>query len=151
MWPHMWGPCVHPFLHNYTTRNGVSPGQSSSITPHVSCEGQARYLYTMHKSLGLSAPKSLYLDKSLSTSLKNFNVFARARLDPPQIFVPAHFGFAVTLVIHLCHAVPEGCKGDAQPSSAMEELSYLCTKTGRKEVFQAHPCNAVAELGFATW
>lgn len=58
--------------------------------PHMSGEGQARYLYTMHKSLGLSAPKSLYLDKSLSTSFKYSNVFARARLDRPQIFAPAH-------------------------------------------------------------
>lgn len=143
--PHMWGTSVHPVLHNYATRNGVSPGQSSSITPHMSCEGQPRYLYTMHESLGLSAPKSLYLDKSLSTSLKNLNVFARARLDPPQIFAPAcRLGL---LVIHLCHAVPGGCKGDAQPSSAMEEFPYLCTKTERKDVFQAQ----TKEQGFATW
>lgn len=33
---------------------------------------------------------SLYLDNSLSAILKYLNVFARAKLDPPQIFASAH-------------------------------------------------------------
>lgn len=61
--PHVLGSRYQPCLAQlYDMKMEMRQGRvptSLLLPPHVRCEGRAMYLYTMHKSLALSALKSL--------------------------------------------------------------------------------------------